>query len=48
MLRFMQTLPINHARLERFPFALAIRAPSQKSIAVVEKSNAAKGGFHAP
>ena len=30
------------------PFALPICLPSQKSIAVVEKSSAANGGFHAP
>jgi hypothetical protein len=44
----MQTLATNHARRERRPFALLICLPSQKSIAVVEKSSAAKGGFHAP
>jgi hypothetical protein len=36
----------NHQpRREWRPFALAIRLPSQKSIAVVEKSRAANGGF---
>jgi hypothetical protein len=44
----MQTLATNHARRECGPFALLICLPSQKSIAVVEKSSAAKGGFHAP
>jgi hypothetical protein len=44
----MQTLATNHARRVCSPFALLICLPSQKSIAVVEKSNAAKGGFHAP
>src|SRR4026208_175787 len=48
MLRFMQTLPINHARCEDGFFALAICRPSQKSIAVVEKRSAANGGFQAP
>jgi hypothetical protein len=48
MLRFMQTLAINQARRAWRPLALAILAPSQKSIAVVEKSKAANGGFHAP
>ncbi len=41
----MQTLPTNRARRERRPLALAIGLPSQKSIAVVEKSRAANGGF---
>src|SRR5438093_5079416 len=44
MLRFMQTLPTNQTRRERRPLAVAIRLPSQKSIAVVEKSSAANGG----
>jgi hypothetical protein len=43
----MQTLATNQARRE-CPLALAILEPSQKSIAVVEKSKAANGGFHAP
>ena len=47
MLRFMQTLATSQTLRAR-PFAFAIRDPSQKSIAVVEKSSAANGGFHAP
>jgi hypothetical protein len=48
MLRFMQTLPTSQARRECSVLAFAICLPSQKSIAVVEKSSAANGGFHAP
>jgi hypothetical protein len=44
----MQTLATNQTRREWCPLALAILLPSQKSIAVVENSKAAKGGFHAP
>ena len=36
------------ATRDRRSFALAICRPSQKSIAVVEKRSAAKGGFQAP
>jgi hypothetical protein len=44
----MQTLATNQPRRECRFFALLIFLPNQKSIAVVENSNAANGGFHAP
>jgi hypothetical protein len=48
MLRFMHTLATSQRRFDRGVAAFAIRAPSQKSMLVVEKRSAAKGGFHAP
>jgi hypothetical protein len=44
----MQTLATSHRFLADWFRALPICRPSQKSIAVVEKSSAANGGFQAP
>jgi hypothetical protein len=44
----MHTLATSQPRFDRGVAAFAIRAPSQKSMLVVEKRRAAKGGFQAP